>query len=66
MSNHSAQLAAPRYVHPADSRHYLIEKQYPSGQWLKVAFAMSTREADLLIAQKTRFESGRFRATRAA
>ena len=46
----------------SDSKHYTIEKRYPSGQWLKVAFAISTADADRIIAQKTRFESGRFRA----
>jgi hypothetical protein len=65
MNTHN-QLAAPRHLSPADSRHYVIEKMTPAGQWQGVSFAMSTREADLLIAQKSRFESGRFRAVKAA
>ena len=46
----------------SDHRQYRIEKKFPSGQWLAVAFAISTADADRLIAQKTRFESGSFRA----
>jgi len=64
--NTQNQLAAPRHLSPADSRRYVIEKMNPAGQWQGVSFAMSTREADLLIARKARFESGRFRAVKAA
>lgn len=60
------QLASPRNLHPADMHKYHVEKRYPSGQWLKVAFAISTADADRIIAQKMRFESGKFRAIRAA
>lgn len=56
------QLGAPRNLHPVNSRHYRIEK-LTGAQWLPVAYAVSTSEADRILAQKTRFENGRFRAT---
>ena len=55
------QLCSPRRLHPVNSRAYSIEK-LNGAKWEKVAFAISTHEADKMIAQKTRFESGRFRA----
>lgn len=60
------QLAAPRFLSPSDNRAYSIERHFPTSGWQRVAFAVSTREADKTVARKARENpAAKFRAVEA-
>jgi len=55
------QLAGPVRLHPVNNRRYSIERKTLNG-WEATSFAVSTHEADKLIAQKMAANGGRWRA----